>query len=94
MSSAYPKYYKALGENEKINMMSLWDEMVGEYFADDVLIAVKEHISESPYPPKISDIISRVDRRLKKESGSKWGVAYGKDEIARLQQILEKARGL
>lgn len=41
-------------------MISLWVEMLSEYSLEQVAKAVKKLIQESPYMPKVSDVVKRI----------------------------------
>ena len=60
LKAAYPDYYKAMNESDLNAVVTLWSTMLAEYSYDECLVAVKNVILESPFPPKISDIVTRI----------------------------------
>ena len=61
---AYPDYLKPLpGENMKTmldNTVRLWAELLEPFPLEMCAFAAKRLITESPYPPKISDLIQHI----------------------------------
>jgi len=57
---SYPEYYRGMKREQAESTVNLWAELLAPYPFGAVELAVKKLISESPYVPKISDVVSRV----------------------------------
>ena len=58
LKTAYPEFHKDTKDIEPL--VNLWYEMLSQYTVEQCMIALQSVIAESPYPPKISDIIIRI----------------------------------
>ena len=61
LKTAYPEYYKGMSRQEAENTVSLWAEMLSKHSLEVCMMAVKKLIAESPFAPKIADIVKRID---------------------------------
>lgn len=64
MKTAYPDYYKAMRRTEADKTVALWAELLEPFPFEICAFAVKRLIAESPYPPKISDVMQRVKETI------------------------------
>lgn len=54
-----------LDPNERIvKTVEIWHEILADYEFDVIMKNLKEHIKTSSYPPKISDVVPRKEKRL------------------------------
>lgn len=77
MRVAYPDFYKGISKETAETAVSLWNEMLLEYNAATVTMAVKALIATLPFPPKISDVISKIMMITQPEQMSEieaWGL--------------------
>ena len=65
LKAAYPDYYRGMKLKDADSIVALWAEMLAPYPYEACAAAVKKLIAESPYVPKISDIVGRVESALK-----------------------------
>ena len=75
LKTAYPEYYRGMKRAEADKTVALWAELLEPYPAEACAVAVKRLISESPYAPKISDVINRVKELRSTDSAAEaWNV--------------------
>ena len=79
--AVYPEYYKGASATDIESAIALWAELLEPYQADVVTFAAKRLISESPYPPKISDVVGRAKELM----------GIGQDEVVEAWAALAKA---
>ena len=75
MKAAFPDYYKHMTRNEGAAVVALWSEMLKGYSTEACNRAVKKLILESPYPPKISDVVREVRESAQPRiGGGSWAM--------------------
>jgi len=67
IEAAYPRFYANQSEEERYKATVLWAEILSVYPLDICAIAVRRLISESKYPPAISEVIERVKEIINPE---------------------------
>ena len=64
LKAAHPDYYKGMKPKDAEAIVALWAELLEPFPCELCAFAVKRLILESPYVPKISDIVTRVKEAL------------------------------
>jgi hypothetical protein len=59
---AYPNYFKELSSEQMLEMISLYQDMLGEYNEETLNIAAKEIIKAKKFYPSLSEIIEICER--------------------------------
>lgn len=109
LKGAYPNYYRGMQREEANGVVALWTEMLADYPAEVVALAVKRFIAldDKGFPPSIGQVIQGIravasppeDRLTENEA---WGLcrraacngAYNsKSEYAKLPPILQRVVG-
>lgn len=62
MKVAWPRFYAELKPSEAETAVNLWHTVLQPYPPDVVNAAMQQTIQESPYPPSISDICTRINK--------------------------------
>ncbi len=70
LSTAYPRAYKDMGRDEKLNQLNLWEMMFGEYDFTVVKQACVDYIKANEYPPTIAGLKKHIDYLLPKENAA------------------------
>ena len=60
---AYPRFYLNITESDVKSTITLWREMFKDDDKKEVMIAVKELISELEFPPTVADIKNKIKKR-------------------------------
>ena len=87
IESANPQFNSGLSTEKKVAAIETWAEMLAGYTLGSCMTAVKAFMSESPYPPKISDIITRIRGAAQTSGQGKWLVTEW--EIRSLKNLCE-----
>ena len=72
IESVNPQFNIGLGEEKRHAATKAWAEMLEGYTPESCMAAVKAFVSESPYPPKICDIIERIRGSAQTSVRGKW----------------------
>lgn len=93
LKAAYPNSYKNMTKEEANGTVAVWTTQFADMPAEIVLHIINDCISESPFPPAISEVKHRIDSmclQAKFMLSEQRTIPYLSDEsVNRLKQIIE-----
>lgn len=107
IQAAYPEFYKGMRQEKAESIVGLWAEMLKDYPAVEVALAVKAFIATDTkgFPPKVGQIIDSLRKNRNRDEMTEmeaWGYVeratrrsayYAEEEFAKLPPILQRIVG-
>ena len=90
IKAAYPEFYKDINDEDLRVAVNLWHEMLKEYSYEVFGKAIRQHICESKFAPKISEIIEQIERINPK---SRHGLP-NREDVERMKRLIGKMNAL
>lgn len=67
LSTAYPKHFRDMSQEEKLGQIALYEDMFKEYPVQIVATALKGYIRDNEYPPTIAGLQKQINLLVPKQ---------------------------